>query len=90
MTSTKWSIGHTLAVSGALDFIAGCEALKNQHLFALANTRKVDPSFHSNYVLQSSKARLPEGSAPLTRFMITSLGFGGLHAAVGAEMATRS
>ncbi|MBC7691976.1 MAG: hypothetical protein H7222_09410 [Methylotenera sp.] len=42
ITGTKWSIGHTLAASGAMDFIAGCYALRTQRVFKMANTHEVD------------------------------------------------
>lgn len=84
ITGTKWSVGHTLAVSGALDLIAGCEALRHQRLFALANTQALDSSFQGRYVTTEMTAAHPQ-THPWTRFLITSLGFGGLHAALLLE-----
>lgn len=71
ITGTKWSVGHALGASGALDTIAACEAIKHQKIFGLANTKS---SLPGNFVLQNS-------DTVLKRVLITSLGFGGVHAA---------
>ena len=80
ITGTKWCTGHTLAVSGALDTIAACEALRRQELFSLARTKVVDPKFRNRYAVQGSP--LP---GQIERVMISSLGFGGLHASALIE-----
>ncbi len=80
ITGTKWCTGHTLAVSGALDTIAACEALRRQELFHLARTAAADAKFRGHYAVQGSA--LP---SRVERVMISSLGFGGLHASALIE-----
>jgi 3-oxoacyl-(acyl-carrier-protein) synthase len=85
ITSTKWCVGHSLAVSGALDVIAGCEILKNKKLFSIATTTVKDPQFRGEYLLAS--APIEDMNFPLENFLVTSLGFGGLHGAAFIEKA---
>jgi 3-oxoacyl-(acyl-carrier-protein) synthase len=75
ITGSKWCVGHTLAASGAIDLILACEILQRKEVFSLHTTDKVDPAFKCRYLTQG--APLPE--AP-SRVMISSLGFGGMHA----------
>ncbi len=79
VTTTKWSIGHTLGTSGAMDLIAAAEVLKNQQTFCIASTIKTDENFRMNYL---SKNREWKNEKPLERVLIDSLGFGGAHAAL--------
>jgi hypothetical protein len=79
VTCTKWSVGHTLGASGAMDLIAACEILRNKKVFPIGNTSKIDPELKSNFMLNS--ARPFDGK----RVLITSLGFGGVHAAAMIE-----
>lgn len=81
VTNTKWSIGHTLGASGSVDLIAACEILKSQSVFAIANTGEKDPDFQMNYV--TSKVAMT--GSPIAQILITSLGFGGVHAALSVE-----
>jgi 3-oxoacyl-[acyl-carrier-protein] synthase I len=80
ITGTKWCFGHTLAVSGALDTIAACEALRRRELFALETTPAPDPRFRCKYL--TANAELPVG---FSKIMISSLGFGGMHASALVE-----
>jgi len=82
VTGTKWCVGHTLAASGLLDTIAGCEALARQQAFRLATTHTIDPKFKGRYLTASTE--LPR---TLSRVMISSLGFGGMHASILLEPA---
>jgi 3-oxoacyl-[acyl-carrier-protein] synthase-1 len=72
---TKWSIGHTLGASGAMDFIAACEMMRHQRPFRLANTQAVDPTFKHAYLTAGSP--LPAGA--IKTVLVHSLGFGGIH-----------
>lgn len=82
ITGTKWCVGHTLGASSGLDLIAACEMLRRQRGFALAATETLDPNLKANYWLPASLG--PAG--PISRVMISSLGFGGLHAAALLEL----
>jgi acyl transferase domain-containing protein len=80
ITGTKWCIGHTLAVSGALDLIAAAEALRAQKIFRLMTTDSPDPRFRGRYLSKNSAP-----PAKFKRVMISSLGFGGMHASALLE-----
>jgi hypothetical protein len=83
ITATKWSIGHTLGASAAMDLIAACESLRHESAFQIANTELIDPKLRSRYL--SKEVPLPE-RLHATRILLTSLGFGGVHAAALVEM----
>lgn len=80
ITGTKWCVGHTLAVSGAIDLIAACEALRRQEVFTLATTERIDPSFKSHYLTGAAR------KMKLSRVLVSSLGFGGMHAMAMVEL----
>lgn len=77
VTNTKWSIGHTLGASGLIDLISACEILKTKKVFAIGSHHELDPRFKMNYLLGSNSH---EGL--LKQALITSLGFGGVHASL--------
>jgi len=79
VSNTKWSIGHTLGASGAMDFIAACESMKTQTCFEIANTSEIDPSFRANYLRKNSKHLFP---TQIHSVMVNSLGFGGITGAL--------
>jgi 3-oxoacyl-[acyl-carrier-protein] synthase-1 len=79
VTATKGCIGHTLGASGAIDLIAACEVLKNQRAFGITHFTSPDPEWNCRYLAA------PE-SKPWSRIMMTSLGFGGIHAAAMIEL----
>jgi 3-oxoacyl-(acyl-carrier-protein) synthase len=78
VTGTKWSVGHTMGASAAVDLVAACEVLRRQSAFRLANTDEVDPSFRGRYLHASAELQEPFHAE---RVLVTSLGFGGVHAA---------
>jgi len=80
ITGSKWSIGHTLGASGAVDVILACEAIRRQTAFRLGNTEVADPNFRCRYLTQNSDV----GVEP-SRILISSLGFGGIHAVTMVE-----
>lgn len=104
VTGAKWCLGHSLGASGLVDIIAASEVLINQKLFSLANTVKIDPQFeYGNYLIEKkptpSSITTPELRAsevflnnthrsPFKEALITSLGFGGVHAACWMELLT--
>lgn len=79
-TGMKWSFGHTLGASGAMDVIAACEILKRQQVVELRNTQTLDTSFKATYTTASAKQ-----TNPINRILVLSLGFGGVHAALNVE-----
>jgi hypothetical protein len=79
ITSTKWCIGHTLGASSLFDLIAACEILRQQELFAIATTETVDPKFCGRYLTAANMAQAP---ATFQKGLISSLGFGGIQAAL--------
>ncbi len=79
LTGSKWRIGHTLAVSGAIDTILACEALKRNESFCLQTTERIDPALQCDYLTPGKK------TASILRVLISSLGFGGMHAAAVIE-----
>jgi 3-oxoacyl-[acyl-carrier-protein] synthase I len=82
ITGTKWCVGHTLAASGAIDLIAAAEALRAQKIFKLETTDVADPRFRGRYLVKNS---IPP--VRFSRLMISSLGFGGMHASAVLETA---
>lgn len=81
VTATKWSIGHTMGASGALDLIAAAEAMRRGRLFNIGNTPVADPKLGASFLHASA----PPCEGDFRRALVTSLGFGGVHAAVVLE-----
>lgn len=77
ITANKWAVGHTLGASGAIDLIVACESIRHGRLPAIGTTKKIDPAFSNSYVIEKSKTL---SAAP--KILVTSLGFGGTHAAL--------
>ncbi len=69
-SSTKGATGHTLGAAGALEAIICALALRHGLLPAGVNTREIDPALGVNYLRDNR-------SAPITRVMSNSFGFGG-------------
>jgi 3-oxoacyl-(acyl-carrier-protein) synthase len=80
ITNTKWAIGHTLGASGCVDLIAGCEILKKQKVFSIKAHDLKDPQFKMNYLLGDQNI-----TEPVEQILVTSLGFGGVHASLLLE-----
>ncbi|MCC6137351.1 MAG: hypothetical protein IT287_01870, partial [Bdellovibrionaceae bacterium] len=80
VTATKWCVGHTLGVSCALDIIAAHKCLEEKTVFALPFTTSLPQNFYCEY---ATRAHTPSwlGSSVL----VSSLGFGGVHAGVLLE-----
>lgn len=84
ITGTKWSVGHTLGAAGLLDVIAATEILKSQKPFPIFTTEESDPSFKGRYLTRRTTTPptdLPSRNTSVSRILVTSLGFGGVHAA---------
>lgn len=76
---TKWSVGHCLGASGAIDVIAGQQILLHQKIFGICSTQKLGRRIKSQYFLGKAK----ESSAK--SILINSLGFGGTQASIMLE-----
>ncbi|HRH71812.1 beta-ketoacyl-[acyl-carrier-protein] synthase family protein [Zoogloea sp.] len=74
-SSTKGVTGHTLGAAGALEISVSAVALAEGLLPGSVHTRTRDPSISIDYVLASR-------SAPLSRAMSNSFGFGGSNCSV--------
>jgi 3-oxoacyl-(acyl-carrier-protein) synthase len=77
--NTKWCIGHTLGVSGSLDIIAACEVLKTQKPFNNPSLTQLDSKFSHGKVKYIFDSHL---SYNFKTAIVTSLGFGGVQAAI--------
>ena len=78
ITSTKGSVGHCLGASGSIDIIGGHYILKKQEVFPLTNTKEIDSSFKNNYLCEDNM----NPKQKINSILITSLGFGGINAAL--------
>jgi len=78
ITGSKWSVGHTLGVSAALDLIAAAEALETSQTFALPFLKTLDAKFKGDYLIKA-------GDLHGDSVLVSSLGFGGVHAGLLLE-----
>ena len=79
ITCTKWSVGHTLGSSAGVDLCAALKVFKHNRLFKIASTDSADPEFAKSYLTLDNQSNLDDG---FQSALLTSLGFGGVHAAV--------
>ncbi len=85
ITGTKGAIGHTLGASGAIDLILAREVMKRGEAFTLSQTVTLDPAFHGKFLLSPSADEVKLMRGNYSRVLVTSLGFGGIHAAAVIE-----
>lgn len=78
ITCIKWSIGHGLGASGAMDMIAALEVLEQQKVFSIENTSKAEPGFTAKYLVKGAS----QDQGKIERIMTTTMGFGGMHGAM--------
>lgn len=69
-SSTKGATGHLLGAAGVTGILIGALAMQNNLLPGSANTRTVDPTLRSNYLVRSERANV-------SRVLVNSFGFGG-------------
>jgi 3-oxoacyl-[acyl-carrier-protein] synthase I len=69
-SSTKGSTGHTLGASGVIEAIFSALSIRYGFMPGSPNTRAVDPSFRSHYLVEGRRGRVD-------RVMSNSFGFGG-------------
>jgi 3-oxoacyl-(acyl-carrier-protein) synthase len=74
VTSTKYSHGHALGASGAIESVLCVEALRRQTALKTAGLSKVDPKINVNVNFSTPLA--------LKHVLKNTLGFGGVNAAV--------
>ncbi len=86
ITCIKWSIGHGLGASGAMDLIAALEVLDKQKVFSIENTPAVEPNFTARYLVKGSS----QDQGKIKRIMTTTMGFGGMHGALIVEREVNS
>ena len=79
ITGAKWCTGHTLGTSAALDTLLACEILRRGSAFGLKTTEFCDRSLRGNYQLATFTQNF-------RRVLISSLGFGGMHAMAQVEL----
>lgn len=75
VTSTKYTHGHALGASGALETILCVEALKRQIALKTAGLLQPDPQIKIRHLMTNE-------SMPLTHILKNTLGFGGVNAAL--------
>jgi 3-oxoacyl-(acyl-carrier-protein) synthase len=85
ITGTKGSLGHTLGASGAIDLILAREVMRRGAAFTISQTTKVDPAFIGNFLASPSADSVATVPGNYSRVLVTSLGFGGIHAAAVLE-----
>ena len=85
LENSKWSVGHCLGVSGAVDVIAAAQMIKHKQVYRMANTKAaaVDPAFGGRYLTADGG----EGPTRLDRVLVNSVGFGGMHGSLLLERA---
>jgi 3-oxoacyl-(acyl-carrier-protein) synthase len=76
ITASKWSIGHLLAASGAIDAVLALQALRRGIVPGIATLETLDPEFSD---LAVSKAPMPPRSDIA---LVISRGFGATNAAL--------
>lgn len=80
VTGSKWSIGHSLGASGAVDLILACESIRRSQAFCIETTQTSDEKFRCRYLTKDSETEIEP-----SRVLISSLGFGGIHAVAMVE-----
>lgn len=88
ITASKGAIGHTLGASGAIDLLLARESMRRGLAFTISQTTEVDPKFSGNFLVSPSQNSVSLVPGDYSRVLVTSLGFGGIHAAAMLERAT--
>ncbi len=85
ITATKGALGHTLGASGAIDLILARESMRRGLAFTISQTATIDPKFTGNFLASPSSEIVATVPGKYSRVLVTSLGFGGIHAAAMLE-----
>ncbi len=85
ITASKGALGHTLGASGAIDLILAREAIRRGEAFTISQTTTIDPKFSGNFLTSPASATGATVPGKYSRVLVTSLGFGGIHAAAMLE-----
>ena len=79
VTAVKSMIGHLVGASGSVELIAGLLSIENQIVTPTINYATPDPDCDLDYVPNVARP------AAITTLLKTSLGFGGINAAMVAQ-----
>lgn len=84
VTGCKACVGHTLGASGAVDVIAASLAMEKKQVFPITNTASKNPEYKMDYVTLEyfEKFQSEILSRNFSNVLVSSLGFGGIHAAL--------
>ena len=84
VTGCKGAVGHTLGASGAVDVIAASMVLEKNTVFPITNTIVKNPGFKMNYLTSDYFENFQNeiSARTFSNILISSLGFGGAHAAL--------
>jgi 3-oxoacyl-(acyl-carrier-protein) synthase len=85
ITASKGALGHTLATSGAIDLILARESIRRGLAFTISQTTTIDPKFTGNFLPSPTPDSVATIPGNYSRVLVTSLGFGGIHAAAMLE-----
>jgi hypothetical protein len=85
ITASKGALGHTLGASGAIDLILAREAIRRGEAFTISQTTTIDPKFSGKFLTSPASGKGATVPGNYSRVLVTSLGFGGIHAAVMLE-----
>ena len=87
ITASKGAIGHTLGASGAIDLLLARESMRRGEAFTISQTTAIDPKFEGIFLASPSRDTVATVPGRFSRVLVTSLGFGGIHAAAVLERA---
>ncbi|MBS1961823.1 MAG: hypothetical protein JST04_06380 [Bdellovibrionales bacterium] len=85
ITASKGALGHTLGASGAIDLLLAREVLRRGETFTISQTTVVDSAFRGKFLVSPDLDRVEKVPGDYRRVLVTSLGFGGIHAAAMLE-----
>ena len=87
VTYPQQAIGPDTPLDGerALDLILAREAIRRGEVFTISQTTEIDPKFSGKFLASPSPSTVATIPGNYGRVLVTSLGFGGIHAAARLE-----
>jgi 3-oxoacyl-(acyl-carrier-protein) synthase len=85
ITASKGALGHTLGASGAIDLLLAREAIRRGEVFTISQTTAIDSKFSGKFLTSPTPTTVSMVPGNFNRVLVTSLGFGGIHAAAMLE-----